>query len=120
MYVEVEQHNFRPYKLMVFEVERVSFHDRIGSPGNIPKLEHVFVCLLKQKHNPNRVFRFFVSKAYGAFDGLHAHRFVFLTDDKNHQSMMLVEGSAEVHKKTDFNVELHYLELRKHHQPSEF
>lgn len=72
--------------------------------------EYVFVCLFEEQNSKN-VIPFYVSKAYNL---LHDRRFLFL----NHNvPLMLAEKSAEAYINQNFNVELHYLELRKHHEP---
>jgi hypothetical protein len=81
-------------------------------------VEHIFVCLLRQQTASNDIIPYYVSKAYynPSYQG---HRFLFFQGHPNHPNslMMLVETSAEVYERPDFDVELHYLELREVHQP---
>ena len=65
-------------------------------------------------NDPNGIVPFFVSKIYDPHRGLGAHRFVFA---EHMNRIMLAEGAAKVSSGPDFNVELHYLELRKHNAP---
>ena len=55
---------------------------------------------------------FWVTKGYDLHRGLHAHRYIIPVW---HTSVMLAEEPAAVYSRPDFNVELHYLELKKHH-----
>ena len=106
------------YVLREFKVAK--FHPRLTErkPISVIKKEYVFPCLLREDHT-SLLFFFFVSKLYNAANGLSAHRFLFpqkyfsLNND-----VMLVEGSSRTYMKPGFNVELHYLELRKNYQPS--
>jgi hypothetical protein len=81
--------------------------------------EYVFECVLKREdklsdeHNS-----YYVSKAYNL---QHDLRFVFLQNPyhSSYMLLMIAEKSAEPVEKPDFSVELHYLEVRKHHVPGE-
>jgi hypothetical protein len=77
--------------------------------------EYLFVCPIKIKRSDG-VVSHYVSKAY---DLQHDLRFVFLQKATHTQytHLMVAEKSAESYTKPDFDVELHYLELRKHHRP---
>lgn len=99
-----------PYALQEFEVYKF-FPTR--EPETVRKEEYVFVCLLKRKASGD-IVPFYVSKLYDPHHGLHAHRYLFLTFA---EGIGIAERSAEAKSTTrDFNLELHYLELRKHHE----
>jgi len=65
----------------------------------------------------NDIIPIYVSKAYDAQGGVHVHHFIFLDETQfDNEGLMIVEKCAEAYIRPDFNVELHYLELRKHNQ----
>jgi len=82
--------------------------------SNYIKEEYAFLCFVKEVGS-NFIIPFHVSKAYNVRQGLHSHRFIFLDKEKfDGSTLMLVERSGEAYTRPDFNVELHYLELKNH------
>ena len=80
--------------------------------------EYVFTCLLADINDLDNIHPLYVAKAYNTRRGLHVHRFLFPEKkEKRFQRVMLAEQPAKVYTLPDFNVELHYLELRKLHEP---
>lgn len=92
------------------------------------KKEYVLICWQKRRKiagsypfylSKSELHPFYVSKAYGENRGLHVHRFVFLREEdmeettEGSQKIMLAEGPAQDYRRQDFNIELHYLELKK-------
>lgn len=89
--------------------------------------EYVIACPIKKLIN-GYVFPFYISKEYNVspLDELYMPaRFLFInfwTDMLNISNdfyLLLAEEPAIGHGDPDFNVELHYLQLRKHVQPGE-
>lgn len=85
--------------------------------------EHVFLCPLKSLLNKD-IMLFFVSKEYDVspFDGyVMPGRFVFADFTPGHPSIhnyiILAEEPARAYVEPNFNVEIHYLRMRKHVQP---
>ena len=79
--------------------------------------EYVFVCLMKRESS-NDSIPYYVSKVYNLLNSL---RFIVLPKSESFEPfthIMLAEEPAKVFGNIDFNVELHYLELRKYHSPS--
>ena len=103
---------FNPYVPKQFVFKNIVF-------GSFPSTsfsfkEYTFACLLRSKRS-KKIIPFYVSKAYGL---QHDRRFVFMENvDVYYSLMMLAESSADIYTNQNFNVELHYLELRKFHQP---
>lgn len=124
-------HHTNPYTLRQFEVSIVLPDDPYGQLIPIYKREFVFTCLFQEQratrnscpgsdeenwdeeNSTDIICPFYVSKLYDILHGFRAHRFVFLEKGE----VFLAEVSAEAYIRPDFNVELHYLELRKRHQP---
>lgn len=114
-----------------FKVSKYLDHDSV----TISKQDYVLVCWLKQ-NNMNKLIPFYVSKAYDELRGFRVHRYVFpeeeeTTENENevgyastnrycYRDIILAEGPARDHRIPSFNIELHYLELRKHYHPSEY
>lgn len=76
------------------------------TPVSFANEEYVFVCLLKRK-NSKDIVPFYVTKEY---DMQYGRRYVFLNTDTE---IMLAEKPAKSKVRPDFNVELHYIEVRK-------
>ena len=69
----------------------------------------------------NDIIPVYVTKAYDITKGLHVHRYVHLDSNEfQGEELMLAEGLAIAYTRPDFNVELHYLELRKYHQSGKY
>jgi len=82
------------------------------------KKEYVFMCLLKRE-DTHEIIPFYVSKAYDVHYELDVHRFVFTGLDSKYPDVMLAERSARAFTTmADFNVELHYLEMRTRYHSS--
>jgi len=89
---------------------------------NITVREQVFVCLTSGNH-ADVIFPYYVSKAYNVNSEMNSStkcitgRFIFsyYTD----KLVALAEEPSQAFIRPDFNVELYYLEKRKHHQPGE-
>lgn len=84
--------------------------------------EYVFVCLLKKQYQDELV-PIYVSKEYNVSgsESYMAGRFVFRNREyprhPEYHYMLLAEKPATVYTRSDYNVELHYLEIRKRRQP---
>lgn len=117
------------YMKKKFKVIRFYHGNFDMDPVSYFKIDYALACWLKSK-TQNKLLPFYVSKAYDELKGIHNHRFIFMeTDDSDekmeneeddsegtlyHGEIMLVDGAAQTYIKPDFNIELHYLELRKH------
>ena len=111
------KHAYMPREFKIVEIPP-RFPGR--KPISVHKNEHVFPCLLKEDHT-NISFPFYVSKLYNAANGFSAHRFRFPEKLFSlNKDIMLVEGSAKTYMNPTFNIELHYLELRKNYQPGRY
>lgn len=85
--------------------------------------EYLFVCPLKSLYGRD-IIPFYISKEYDV-SSLDEHympaRFVFkrfLPGHPNaHYYTLLAEQPANVHAEPDFNVEIHYLQMRKYIEP---
>lgn len=104
-----------PYTQQEFRIFQYFPRHLHVEPAPIFRKDYVFICLLKRE-GTDKIVPFYVSKPYDLHRGFSVHRFVFSMSSSS-QDIMLAERSADVYVKSDFNVELHYLELRKHHEP---
>lgn len=123
---ESDQPTLYGYRQLDFEVYRANL-----GPFNEPfpfhnKKEYVLVCWLEVESR-NKIVPFYVSKAYNEDRGFGIHRFVILENETvdyyplDEPQILLAEGPALDYKyiKPDFNIELHYIELRKRYQPGQ-
>lgn len=116
------QNSSRLYEYSNEYTQIVKFLPNDDGSSILPGEEFVFVCPLKMK-NYDTIVPLYVTKTYGPPSGIHSHRFAFMRwyDSKELYKVIdeifLVEGSAETYVRPDFNVEMQYLELRKHHEP---
>ena len=100
----------REFKLTYFILNEN--HEYIPRP--FKNKEYIFVCWFQNK-TTNDVVPLHVSKVYGwRFN----RRYIVLEKSFPHetQRVMLAEKPATVYARPDFNVELHYLEVRKHYK----
>lgn len=76
--------------------------------------EFVFVCLLKQWASGD-IVPFYVSKEYNVNleETYKVGRFVF----GENRFVVLAEETARAYSTSNFNLELHYLQMRKHRRP---
>lgn len=96
---------------------------RVNVNGFLRFKEYVFVCPMRNTQS-NAVYGFYVSKEYNLSSGGESYkpgrfivgdctlRFPFPTI-----SLILAEEPAKAYTEPDFNVELHYLRMRKYIQP---
>jgi hypothetical protein len=110
-----------PYSQQEFEfINFVLGEDRDYRPVSVKREESVFMCSLRERLSDD-IVPFYVSKAYDVRDG---RRYVLsgrsraIGPDENDQDigLMLVKKSAEAYVSLHFNVELHYLEVKKHYR----
>ena len=89
----------------------------------IPRQEYTFVCLVRQRSSSSNKAKiaYYVSKEYNVFTGQSsqhiAGRFVFKPPTATIQLVILAEEPAKVHESPDFNLELHYLQIRRDREP---
>lgn len=90
----------------------IRFVDSSSTTFRFP--EYVFVCLLRN-WDSNDISAYYVSKEYNVSDDgpYTAGHFVFWGRGR----VILSEEPAKSYARNDYNVELHYLHLRKYHQP---
>lgn len=110
-----------PYKLQEFKIFSINYYPLLHFK------EYVFACLLRSIVNSEKLNIYYVSKEYNLMDGdenesYRAGRFVIGfrgTDPLSvfHTYVLLAENPAEAFVKPTFNVELHYLQIRKYRRP---
>lgn len=99
-----------------YSLQELIITSALGSRYYFRTREFVFVCLLRQRSSTLLV-PYYVSKEYNVSDGegYQAGRFVFGDRKPNvPEHVILAEESAEAYVRSDFNVELHYLQMRKY------
>lgn len=129
-----------PHKYTNFYTpHNININLRIGESSTLVSThrhDFVFMCLMLRKidflgedpnkedigksdsHEKESIIPFYVSKMYNVHRGLHARRFIFLNHGiVDNTDLMLMEQSAKPYIRPDFNIELHYLQLRKYSRP---
>jgi hypothetical protein len=110
-----------PYSVLEFSVDGV----QRGLVAEIRFREHVFACIVRNRYSRD-LLAYYVSKEYNVLNNSYMPgRFVFRKNDDDHPSyariifsaIALAEEPATIYQRPNYNLELHYLRIRKHRRP---
>lgn len=131
--VDIREDFFNPNSWYSSEILEIFDHDftnpyilrKINLFGNLEVEEYIVACPVRKRES-NYIFPCYVSKEYNVAsfgDSYMPGRFIFLNlmaEYTNHHSefyIILAEEPGIAHTEPDFNVELHYLQIRMYVEP---
>lgn len=100
--------------------------------SSIPVEEHVFVCIIRKRSSPylTNLCPYYVSKEYNVFPKdlpsssittlYKPGRFIFKLHEGLVTDVALAEEPSRAYTSTNYNVEMHYLQIRRNYRPGTF